>query len=164
MRRSGFRKSALRAAAAACIHTATKNSDLRYSDGGVDVACVMGSCENSATNMERICNAADDSLSVRSGECMRVSATWHDREDADVSTLIVTSCNADCVSHSRGAKRAWCRVWRGCTEKFFAAQYARRRQKIARIISLQGGNLGSKFYPPKATASDHQINAKDSST
>jgi hypothetical protein len=55
-------------------------------------------------------------------------------------------------------------VWRGCTEKFFAAQYARRRQKIARIISLQGGNLGSKFYPPKATASDHQINAKDSST
>ena len=76
------------------------------------------------------------------------------------SKMNATSGSASGIAFSSESVTVWC----VCTLKFFDAQYAYRVQKIAGIISLQGGNLGSIFHRQIATATERQFNSKDMST
>lgn len=64
------------------------------------------------------------------------------RDGRRFSTKLVTQGNDEGRASVDGSMT----LWRACTLKSFVAQYAHRHQKIARIISLQGGNVGSKFH------------------
>ena len=89
--------------------------------------------------------AAGVALQLRNGFISKLNATFRSDGGVAFSSESVT-------------------VWCVCTLKFFDAQYAYRVQKIAGIISLQGGNFGNIFHHQIATATERQFNSKDMST
>ena len=108
----------------------------------VGVQQMCRSCAEAAQKQRR--SSAIRCVIARPGNGIAVGRSWEMQASrfGYISKLNATSGSASGVAFSSESVTVWC----VCTLKFFDAQYAYRVQKIAGIISLHDGNLGSKFH------------------